>query len=99
MWTKIKEFIKKNWLALTALITSVFTFIFYRNRRSGLGSSEQLCSDIGDGITETKQSITDSKSEVESVRTDIDDLAGEAKTAGDVIRKYKTGSRETNKIE
>ena len=99
MWTKIKEFIKKNWLALISLITSIFTFIFYRNRRSGLGSSEQLCSDIGDGITETKQSITDSKSEVESVRADIDELAGEAKTAGDVVRKYQTGSREANKIE
>lgn len=99
MWTKIKEFIKKNWLALTALITSIFTFIFYRNRGSGLSDSERICSDIGDGITETKQSITDSKSEVDSVRTDIDELAGEAKSAGDVIRKYQTGNGETNKIE
>lgn len=92
LWTKIKE----NWIALTALLASVFTFIFCRNRRTGLSDSQQLCSDIRDRITETQQSITDSKSEVESVRTDIDRLADEAKTAGSIIRKYGSGNNTTN---
>ena len=96
MWTKIKEFIKNNWLALIALLASVFTFIFCRNRRTGLSDSQQLCSDIRDGITETQQSIKDSESEVESVRTDIDRLADEAKTAGSIIRKYGSGNNTTN---
>ena len=93
LWTKIKE----NWIALTALLASVFTFIFCRNRQSRLGNSEQLCSELGDSITRTEQSIKDSQSEIGTVTDRLDELSNESKSVADICRKYGTGDNATNK--
>ena len=87
----------ENWLALTALLASLFTFIFCRHRRTGLDNNKQLCVDLGDSITRTEQSIKDSQSEIGTVTDRLDELSNESKSVADICRKYGTGDNATNK--
>ena len=103
MWSKFKEFTKKNWIAFIALVVSFSSFIFHRNRRSGLGDSKQLCADIGEGITNSKDGIdsvreelASNQSQVESIVTRIDKLSKENITAGDIVRKYQSRNNSNN---
>ena len=102
MWNKVKDFIKKNWLALTAIVISIYSFIFHRNRRQGLDCGKQLCTDVGeriadaeDGLDKAAEQLAVSQSQTESVISGIDKISREAITAGDIVRKYQSGDDKT----
>jgi hypothetical protein len=97
VWQRIKHFMYENWLALTALLASLFTFIFCRHRRTGLDNNKQLCVELGDSIAGTQQSIKDSQSEIGTVTDRLDELSNESKSVADICRKYGTGDNTTNK--
>lgn len=106
VWSKVKEFFKKNWLAFVAFITSIVAVILNRNRGQRLGDSKQLCTDIGErvtdsqtGLDEARNELTNSQSEVESIIDRVDEIKGKAITAGDIVRKYQSRNEQSNETK
>lgn len=85
----------ENWLSLTALLASLFTFIFCRNRRTGLGTGSSVCSEVGKDITTVKSDIGDSQSEIRTVTDRLNELSEQSKSVAVICRKYGTESGES----
>lgn len=86
-WTKIKNWIKKNWLHLVAAFSVFATFFIglCSGKRRRLEQDKQLCSAAESGIAKATESIESASRELDSAERTVEQLKQSIESSEDRV--------------